>query len=54
MVWVNVFDFEGCGNRPRTIPVNPTVQEAGLYPNATNQILHDIIFKFVDVGTGIL
>lgn len=27
--WVEVFDFEGSGSRPKTPPVRPTVEEAG-------------------------
>ena len=27
--WVDVFDFEGSGSRPKTPPVRPTVEEAG-------------------------
>ena len=28
-VWVDVFDFEGVGQRPRTLPVKPTLHQAG-------------------------
>ncbi len=28
-VWVSVYDFEGSGARTRTIPVKPTLHQAG-------------------------
>ena len=27
-VWVSVFDYEGSGSRPRTLPVRPTLHQA--------------------------
>ena len=27
-LWAEVFDFDGSGSRPRTIPVKPTVVQA--------------------------
>ena len=27
--WVDIYDFEGSGSRPKTPPVRPTVEEAG-------------------------
>lgn len=29
-VWVSVFDYEGSGSRPRTLPVRPTLHQAGI------------------------
>ena len=42
-VWVDVFDFEGVGQRPRTLPVKPTLHQAGA--SAFYSDKHDVLSK---------